>query len=37
MWQVKKWKLNTRIRFNGRKKEVLKYAIPLTPVMYLKG
>jgi len=37
MWQVKKWKLNTLPQFNGgEKKEVLKYARPLTPVMYLK-
>jgi hypothetical protein len=36
MWQVKKWKLNTHPRFNGGKKEVLNYARPLTPVMYLK-
>jgi hypothetical protein len=37
MWQVKKWKLNTRPRFNGgKKKEVLKYARPLTPVMCLE-
>jgi hypothetical protein len=35
MWQVKKRKPNTRTGFNGRK-EALKYARPLTPVMYLR-